>query len=165
MLNTYVFWIYDDALLSFNNHIFFHLLWYNHTERLHFHFSLWCIGEGNGNPLQCSCLENPRAWWAAVYGAAQSRTRLKQLSSSSSSMIQSHIEKYHAVKCEMLYLKKYQISQRNTLKTVDTWLSHLPWHILWLNLHAGVHLSKHHKFYLVKEEALVISNDYITLKV
>ena len=57
------------------------------TERLHFHFSLSCIKEGNGNPLQCSCLENPRdggAWWAAVYGVAQSRTRLKQLSSSSS---------------------------------------------------------------------------------
>ena len=57
------------------------------TEHLHFHFSLSCIGEGNGNPLQCSCLENPRdrgAWWAAVYGVAQSRTRLKQLSSSSS---------------------------------------------------------------------------------
>ena len=56
------------------------------TEQLHFHFSLACIGEGNGNPLQCSCLENPRdgrAWWAAVYGVAQSRTRLKQLSSSS----------------------------------------------------------------------------------
>ena len=58
------------------------------TERLHFHFSLSCIGEGNGNPLQCSCLENPRdggAWWAAVYGVAQSWTRLKRLSSSSSS--------------------------------------------------------------------------------
>ena len=56
------------------------------TERLHFHFSLSCVGEGNGNPLQCSCLENPRdggAWWAAVYGVAQSRTRLKRLSSSS----------------------------------------------------------------------------------
>ena len=58
------------------------------TEQLHFHFSFSCIGEGNGNPLQCSCLENPRdrgAWWAAVYGIAQSRTRLKRLSSSSSS--------------------------------------------------------------------------------
>ena len=54
------------------------------TERLHFHFSLSCIGEENGNPLQYSCLENPRdggAWWAAVYGVAQSRTRLKRLSS------------------------------------------------------------------------------------
>ena len=58
------------------------------TERLHSHFSLSSIGEGNGNPLQCSCLENPRdggAWWAAVYGVAQSRTQLKGLSSSSSS--------------------------------------------------------------------------------
>ena len=57
------------------------------TERLHFRFSLSCTGEGNGNPLQCSCLENPRdrgAWWAAVYGVTQSRTRLKRLSSSSS---------------------------------------------------------------------------------
>ena len=55
------------------------------TELLHFHFSLSCIGKGNGNPLQCSCLENPRdggAWWAAVYGVAQSRTQLKLLSSS-----------------------------------------------------------------------------------
>ena len=60
------------------------------TERLHLHFSLSCTGGGNGNPLQCSCLENPRdggAWWAAIYGVAQSRTRLKRLSSSSS-MIQ-----------------------------------------------------------------------------
>ena len=58
------------------------------TERLHFHFSLSCIGEGNGNPLQCFCLENPRdgeAWWAAVYGVAQSQTQLKRLSSSSNS--------------------------------------------------------------------------------
>ena len=57
------------------------------TERLHFHFSLSCIGGGHGNPLQCSCLENPRdggAWWAAVYGVTQSRTRLKRLSSNSS---------------------------------------------------------------------------------
>ena len=57
------------------------------TEQLHFHFSLSCIGEGNDNPLQCSCLENPRdrgASWAAVYAVAQSRTRLKRLSSSSS---------------------------------------------------------------------------------
>ena len=60
------------------------------TERLHFHFSLSRIGGRNGNPLQCSCLENPRdrgAWWAAVYGVAQSRTWLKQLSSSHSSSI------------------------------------------------------------------------------
>ena len=57
------------------------------TEWLHFHFSLSCIGEGKGNPLQCSCLENPRdggAWWAVVYGVAQGQTRLKRLGSSSS---------------------------------------------------------------------------------
>ena len=60
------------------------------TERLPFHFSLSRIGEGKGNPLQCSCLENPRdggAWWAAFYGVTQSRTRLKWLSSSSSSVV------------------------------------------------------------------------------
>ena len=54
-----------------------------HDRGLHFHFSLSRIGEGNGNPLQCSCLANPRdggAWWVVVYGVAQSRTRLKRLS-------------------------------------------------------------------------------------
>ena len=70
------------------------------TERLHFHFSLSCIGEGNGNPLQCSCLENPRdggAWWAAVCGIAQRWTWLKWLSSSSMcplAMWMSSLEKY-----------------------------------------------------------------------
>ena len=62
------------------------------TEQLHFHFSLSCIGEGNGNPLQCSCLGNPRdsgAWWAAVYGVARSQTRLKRLSSSSIDKVES----------------------------------------------------------------------------
>ena len=61
------------------------------TEQLHFHFSLSCIGERNGNPLQCSCLENPRdggVWWAAVYGVAQNWTWLKRLNSSSSSFSQ-----------------------------------------------------------------------------
>ena len=72
------------------------------TERLHFHFSISCIGEGNGNPFQCSCLENPRdgeAWWAAIYGVAQSRTRLKQLSSSSSS---SSVQFSHSVMSDSL---------------------------------------------------------------
>ena len=74
------------------------------TERLHFHFSLSCIGEGNGNPFQCSCLENPRdggAWWAAVYGVAQSWTWLKRLSSSSSSspgLACLHLEMYNFVR-------------------------------------------------------------------
>ena len=60
------------------------------TKQLPFHFSLPCIGEGNGNPLQCSCLENPRdvgAWWAAVYGVTQSPTRLKRFGGSSSSTL------------------------------------------------------------------------------
>ena len=60
------------------------------TERLPFHFSLSSIGEGNGNPLQCSCLENPRdggAWWAAIYGVAQGQTRLKRLSSLAASSV------------------------------------------------------------------------------
>ena len=63
------------------------------TERFHFHFSVSYIGEGNGNPLQCSCLENPRdvGDWAAVYGVAQSRTQLKRLSSSSSMSGHIHI--------------------------------------------------------------------------
>ena len=74
------------------------------TEQLHFDFSLSCIGDGNGNPLQCSCLENPRdggAWWAAVYGVAQSRTRLKRLSSSSSN------ELFKGFKELFNYLKNY----------------------------------------------------------
>ena len=59
------------------------------NEQLHFHFSLSFIGEGNGKPRQCSCLENPRdrvAWWAAIYGVSQSQARQKQLSSNSPSL-------------------------------------------------------------------------------
>ena len=70
----------------------------NKTERLYFHFSLSCIGEGNGNPLQCSCLENPRDggdWWAAVSGVAQSQTRLMRLSSSSSSSSTYFLDGFH----------------------------------------------------------------------
>ena len=76
------------------------------TERRHFHFSLSCIGEGNGNPLQCSCQENPRdrgAWWAAVSGVAQSRTRLKRLSSSSSSSSNMH-RRLHQIIAEYTFL-------------------------------------------------------------
>ena len=76
------------------------------TERVHFHFSLSCIGGGNGNPLQCSCLENPRvggAWWAAIYGVAQSRTRLKQLSSNSAtSNTDCHVFKTKSAEVEAL---------------------------------------------------------------
>ena len=81
------------------------------TERLHFHFLLSCIGEGNGNPLQCSCLENPRnggAWWAAVYEVGQSRTWLKRLSSSSKSSLS---EKYK--------VNKYPFLKRPAKKTTQ----------------------------------------------
>ena len=78
------------------------------TERLHFHFSLSHNGEGNGNPLQCSCLENPRdgrAWWAAVYGVAQSRTWLKRLSSSSSSSNRQMLQASRISKCFVFVYK------------------------------------------------------------
>ena len=77
------------------------------TERLHFHFSLSCIGDGNGNPLQCFCLENPRdrgAWWAAIYGVAQGRTWLKQLGSSSSMCIELMMPSNHLILCHPLLL-------------------------------------------------------------
>ena len=86
------------------------------TERLHFHFSLSCIGEGNGNLvplpgecLQCSCLENPKdgeAWWAAVCGVAQSRTRLKRLSSSSSSS------------SNIVYIDSYSQNKQNKISKI-----------------------------------------------
>ena len=106
--------VYTGILLS-------HEKEWNHatTEQLHFHFSLSCTGGGNCNPLQCSCLENPRdggAWWAAVYGVAQSWTRLKWLSSSSNatysnmdgpSLILSEVSQTEKEKClwHRLYLE------------------------------------------------------------
>ena len=76
------------------------------TEQLHFHFSLSCIGEGNGNPLQCSCLKNPRdggAWWAGVYGVAQSQTRLTWLSSSSSSSIDYFLQQHIHISVKLVW--------------------------------------------------------------
>ena len=87
------------------------------TERLHFYFSLSCIGEGNGHPLQCSRLENPRdggAWWAAVYGVAQSRTRLKRLSNSSS---------LETLKCHLVVsLRKYsrKLGKKKKIRQIST---------------------------------------------
>ena len=84
------------------------------TERLHFHFSLSCIGEGNGTPLQCSCLENPRdggAWWAAVDGVAQSRTRLKRLSSSSSMGQEKELKSFVEIHCQMVQGKEVRDSE------------------------------------------------------
>ena len=98
------------------------------TERLHFHFSLSCIGEGNGNPLQCSCLENPRdggAWWAAIYGVAQSRTRLKQLSSSSRGILKSRLplilqETRPAVLTQRTNMQR-QTSERDLAASAPCW--------------------------------------------
>ena len=88
--SSHIFWIWSCSFFVKDFFYFCLLEESDTTERLRFHFSLSCIGEGNDNPLQCSCLENPRdggAWWAAVYGVAQRRTRLKRLSSSSSSAV------------------------------------------------------------------------------
>ena len=91
------------------------------TERLHFHFSLSCV-EGNGSPLQCSCLENPRdrgAWWAAVYGVTQSRTRLKGLSSSSSSKITADANCSNEIERCLLLGRKVMINIDSILKSRD----------------------------------------------
>ena len=89
------------------------------TKQLHFHFSLSCLGEGNGNPLQCSCLENPGdggAWWAAVYGVAQSRTWLKRLSSnSSSSAIWKNLQiKHTSIEKQIKVVIKKNLSYQST---------------------------------------------------
>ena len=99
------------------------------TKRLYFHFSLSWIGEGNGNPLQYSCLENPRdrgACWAAVYGVAQSRTWLMRLSSSSSSKIHLVIllALLHFTSCLLKEHVQIQLDpriQKDSLK--DGWLN------------------------------------------
>ena len=91
------------------------------TEQLHFHFSLSCLGEGNGNPLQCSCLENPRdgeAWWVAVYGVAQSWTRLKRLSSSAAALqYLKYSEEYN-----YFYFKINKTFVQIILNTVVPWI-------------------------------------------
>ena len=93
------------------------------TERLHFHFSLSCIGEGNDNPLQCSCLENPRdggAWWAAVYGVSRSRTWLKRLSSSSSFTIWTTREANNNLRSLIFYHVQNQSSNILASRTLHT---------------------------------------------
>ena len=92
------------------------------TEWLPFHFSLSCIGEENGNPLQCSCLENPRdggAWWAAVYGVVQSWTRLKRLSSSSSSIT----------------IQRNVLLKKISVKDLREFIQHLLCASYWVNSH------------------------------
>ena len=104
------------------------------TERLHFHFSLSCTGEGIGNPLQCSCLENPRdggAWWAVVYGVAQSRTRLKRLSSSSSSIV------FYVL---MVFVALYEISEISTCGAQKDWNWCLIIYHLWNDFYSLLHI-------------------------
>ena len=98
------------------------------TERLHFHFSLSCIGEGNGNPLQCSCLGNPRdggAWRAAAYAVTQRQTRPKWLSSSSSIM---YWLRFFRSKSFNVILKVLLTSR--LFKWIIHPLSVLPWNII-----------------------------------
>ena len=118
------------------------------TERLHFHFSLSCIGEGNGNPLQCSCLENPRdggAWWAAVYGVAQSQTRLMWHSSWESSKL--YISVVHFL-CWKVYIITYHCCVsgylHHLIKDAPFWVSNsyskTPSHIYSVILFSGIWL-------------------------
>ena len=99
------------------------------TEQLHFHFSLSCIGEGNGNPLQCSCLENSRdggAWWAAVYGVAQSRTRLKCLAAAAAHFYISKgnngLPRWCSGKESACQCRRYRF---------DLWVRKIPWRRKW----------------------------------
>ena len=98
------------------------------TKRLLFHFSLSCLGEGNGNPLQCSCLENPRdggAWWAAVYGVAQSWTRLKRLSSSSSSSRPNgQLTENKGTESMQFDMKQNEKEQKDMKEDRNNWLSY-----------------------------------------
>ena len=101
------------------------------TEHLHFRFSLSCIGEGNGNPPQCSCLENPRdggACWAAVYGFSQSQTRLKWLSSSSSSLQVKNEKKRKEGdgRDRLIQLIDLEVIHTTFLHPLQVWTSHLP---------------------------------------
>ena len=110
------------------------------TERLHFHFSLSCIGEGNGSPLQCSCLENPRdgrAWWAAIYGVTQSQTQLKQLSSSSSSSFRNLLQ-LSSKHLSFLYSGGYRSwgwKRGSKLSRTKLWTSACPLLVLTLDSH------------------------------
>ena len=100
------------------------------TERLHFHFPLSCIGEGNGNPLQCSCLDNPRdggAWWAAVYGVAQSWTRLKRLNSSSSMLLTSSPVLLVLLMVNIFWVEKLS----RYFPIMKKWVSDLKWLVKW----------------------------------
>ena len=104
------------------------------TQWLHFQFSLSCIGEGNGNPLMCSCLENPRdrgAWWAAVYGVSQSQTRLQRLSSSSSSssgitsLLSNHLAKLSSIPVSRFGISLIWYKIEFKIPLISQYFSHL----------------------------------------
>ena len=108
------------------------------TEQLHFHFSLSCIGEGNGNPLPCSCLENLRdreAQWAAVYGVAQSRTRLKRLSSGSRENLAS-MDHNSIASCLKPGVQPYIILAK-TLSTSKFWTFYFILFLMRFHIHAS----------------------------
>ena len=112
------------------------------TERLHSQFSLSCIGEGNGNPLQCSCLENPRdrgAWWPAICGVAQSRTRLKRLSGGSSMLCIYHFYIFHH-KTRVCSVERndVQVLIRHLVRFPDSGLAHLEGNYLLSFLVSGI---------------------------
>ena len=115
------------------------------TEWLHFHFSLSCVGEGNGNLLQCSCLENPRdggAWWAAVYWVSQSWTRLMRLSSSSSSIYNLILKNAILKLCDIEW-----INQMFTYSVSEKILQENLWILYWLEmLKVSVTIKMFHHF-------------------
>ena len=129
------------------------------TEWLHFHFSLSCIGEGGGDPLQCSCLENPRdggPWWAAIYGVAQSRTQLKRLSSSSSKNQDLSFKYIHRIKPFPSDLNNL----RQNLILVLMYSS-----LLWINSQAWIMESKNlfsHFSNIFRERWIFRFQNYIT---
>ena len=102
------------------------------TEWLHFCFSLSCIGERNGNPLWCSCLENPRdggAWWAAIYGVAQSWTRLKWLNNNNNNNV--YLDRWGFLGGSVVKESTCQC-RRSRRHGFNPWVGKIPWRRLWL---------------------------------
>ena len=130
------------------------------TERLHFHFSLSCIGEGNGNPLQCSCLETPRdggAWWAAIYGVAQNRTWLKWLSSSSSSS-KGLLHKYK----ELLKLSK---KMNKPMRKTGQRYEQTPQTLKKIYTKANKHIKRCSTLYVTREMQIKIARRYYCIRI
>ena len=136
------------------------------TERLHFHFSLSCIGGGNGNPPQNSCLENSMdrgAWWAAVYGVAQSRTQLKRLSSSSSSNSQQH--HFQLVGISLCKLEKEATLDSHGLWVTGVWNSASQRNVLGKTLLLSVVLVVSTVFNITHLEPVFQSIRYLFLQI